>query len=122
MDGILICLETVRQELVTKDNSTRADSTYPKFSAEFAENLKETLESEVREKNNTGFGLYTMNEEEKNSVQKSEIEGNGLLRRRKLSGSFGTQREFSSRNWTACQASAISHHRIIDAEWDKSEQ
>lgn len=81
MDGILICLETVRQELVTKDNSTRTDSTYPKFSAEFAEVLKETLKSEFREKNNTGFGLYTMNEEEKNSVQKSETEGNGLLKR-----------------------------------------
>lgn len=85
MDGILICLETAGQDLMTKDSSIHDDSANLKFSAEFAEVLKETLELEVREINNPGFGLHTMNREERNSVQKTETEGNGLLMRRKLS-------------------------------------
>lgn len=44
----LICLETVRQDLAAENNSVYDGSELPKFSAKFAEVLKEILESKVK--------------------------------------------------------------------------
>lgn len=82
MDGVLICLDSIRQDLMTRGNTFYDDS--QKFSAEFAEVLKEILESELQGSSNTGYELFPMNREERNSVKEKENERNGLLRRQKL--------------------------------------
>ncbi|KAJ7352932.1 hypothetical protein OS493_032871 [Desmophyllum pertusum] len=78
MESIVICLQTVEQDLVTDRNSVNSGGDNLFFqipgSAEFSEVVKEILESEIRENNKLAFGSCAMNKEERSTVVNTDTE------------------------------------------------